>query len=85
MLGMKTASSAWRNAMSRLCDERRREPVYMHRDFLGTLDPVVFRIVTAVKTEPVTRPARSGSRDFEDLVDEWGAQSFPASDPPSNW
>lgn len=21
----------------------------------------------------------------EDIVDEWGAQSFPASDPPSNW
>lgn len=20
-----------------------------------------------------------------DIVDEWGAQSFPASDPPSNW
>jgi hypothetical protein len=24
-------------------------------------------------------------RDFDDIVDEWGAQSFPASDPPSNW
>jgi hypothetical protein len=20
-----------------------------------------------------------------DMVDEWGLQSFPASDPPSNW
>jgi hypothetical protein len=20
-----------------------------------------------------------------DMVDEWGVQSFPASDPPSNW
>ena len=20
-----------------------------------------------------------------DIVDEWGTQSFPASDPPSNW
>lgn len=20
-----------------------------------------------------------------DIVDEWGAQSFPASDPPANW
>jgi hypothetical protein len=30
-----------------------------------------------------TRPVRPDLAD--DIVDEWGHQSFPASDPPSNW
>lgn len=29
--------------------------------------------------------ARSVDPDFENIVDEWGMQSFPASDPPANW
>jgi hypothetical protein len=39
----------------------------------------------------VTRPdtpllvAVASDRDFDVIVDEWGAQSFPASDPPANW
>ena len=33
-------------------------------------------------TTPVLPPA---TVDDWDLVDEWGAQSFPASDPPANW
>jgi hypothetical protein len=35
--------------------------------------------------EPANRLGASDARDFDDLVDEWGIQSFPASDPPSNW
>jgi len=59
--------------------------VYMRRVLLEAATPVVSHVVTVVRREPVNRPAASGSRDFEDLVDEWGAQSFPASDPPANW
>jgi hypothetical protein len=29
--------------------------------------------------------ARTEQRGSADIVDEWGIQSFPASDPPANW
>jgi hypothetical protein len=37
---------------------------------------------------PARRSAADKSlreRPARDIVDEWGVQSFPASDPPANW
>jgi hypothetical protein len=28
---------------------------------------------------------RAGQDRSDEMIDEWGRQSFPASDPPSNW
>jgi len=39
-------------------------------------------------TEPVVADllaVRTSARPPIDIADQWGMQSFPASDPPSNW
>ena len=55
--------------------------------------------MTAVLTRPAPAPAAPAPVSQQrpvaaavtprprpvDMVDEWGMQSFPASDPPSNW
>ena len=45
--------------------------------------------VTSVRGHNWGNGPPMGSRPAEamdwDIVDEWGAQSFPASDPPANW
>lgn len=41
------------------------------------------------RTDVDRLPERAGEADptdpFIDIVEEWGLQSFPASDPPTNW
>jgi len=36
-------------------------------------------------TEVLAKANQEGVRLVWDIVDEWGDQSFPASDPPANW
>ena len=41
--------------------------------------------VSLVPDSPVPAQADAVGGFSGDIVDEWGRQSFPASDPPANW
>lgn len=47
---------------------------------IAVADVVEAPPTTSLNGEPTDAEAQSS-----DIVDEWGMQSFPASDPPANW
>jgi hypothetical protein len=53
----------------------------------GSLENIAGPMGDLVRSRPVAAAQRGAEPVdmIDDIVDEWGRQSFPASDPPSNW
>jgi hypothetical protein len=49
------------------------------------LPPISTSVGSSDTTLSSTTAPHAAAKQPWDLVDEWGLQSFPASDPPSNW
>lgn len=52
------------------------------------MNPVILTSEPAPDHPPLTLEpvmAAPGQPRVDDIVEEWGLQSFPASDPPANW
>jgi hypothetical protein len=54
-------------------------------EVLGVLSPQWSRMSSLPMSTLPSMDTDHGVSQAWDMVDEWGLQSFPASDPPSNW
>lgn len=69
--------------MASACRDRLEHPLRGHGQ---ASERGIVAAAATVATPTQGRPeADDGDNDTVDLVDEWGRQSFPASDPPQNW